>query len=244
MVKIISIWGWEIREKTTLFLDKEIISFSGKEHPKIMFIPTASWDSLDYIKSFKKHFEDLGCSVEVLLLTKWDLIKEKLEQLILSVDIIYVWGGNTLAMMNLWRKFGIDKLLRKALKKDIVLCWLSAGAICRFQYGNSDSRKFLKNPNQLVKVRGLGFIEALYCPHYSSESNRKDDLKRMMKTCSIIAIAMDNNCAIQIKDKTYRIITSVLWAKAYKVYWEKGEYMSEEIKQYDYFLPIDDLLRK
>jgi dipeptidase E len=70
----------------------------------------------------------------------------------LGADIIYVGGGNTLKMMTLRRKLGVDKALQQALKKDIILSGLSAGSICWFDYGNSDSRKFTSKSTQLIKV--------------------------------------------------------------------------------------------
>ena len=90
----------------------------------------------------------------------------------MSADIIYVGGGNILKMMTLWRKLKVDELLNEARAKGIILCGISAGSICWFNYGNSDSRKF-KNPNaDYIKVTGLGFINAIHCPHYDTESKR------------------------------------------------------------------------
>ena len=244
MAKIIAIGGWEVREKSTLWIDKEIIKFSNKENPKLLFIPTASSDSEGYFQWIKKYFGDLGCTVDVLYLIKDKLTKKVIEEKIFGSDIIYVGGWNTLKMMTLWRKLWVDKILEKALKKDIVLCWLSAGSICWFSYGNSDSRKFTSNSNQLIKVTGLGFIKALHCPHYNSEIHRQEDLKRMMRKNPLVSIAIEDNCAIQVQDKSYRIITSEKWAKAYKIYWKNNQYFKEEIEQKSDFLPIESLLKK
>ena len=244
MAKIIAIGGGEVREKSTLQIDKEIISFSGKKNPKLLFIPTASSDAEGYFLSIKEYFGNLGCSVDVLYLIKENPTKEEIQSKILGSDIIYVGGGNTLKMMTLWRKLGVDILLQKALEKNIVLCGLSAGSICWFKYGNSDSRKFTGNSSQLIKVTGLGFIEALHCPHYDAEAYRQEDLKRMMKSSPLIAIALENNCAIQIEDASYRIITSNPKAKAYKIYWKNGVYFKEEIERDNTFLPLQNLLEK
>src|SRR5690606_6160908 len=113
-----------------------------------------------------------------------------------SSDIIYVGGGNTLKMMTIWRRMGVDTLLKKAYRKGIILSGVSAGAICWFSYGNSDSRKFTSRSSQLIKVRGLELIPALFCPHYDVEKHRQNDLRKMMmKTPKIVAIALDNCCA-------------------------------------------------
>lgn len=214
----------------TTSIDKEIIARTGKKHPKLLFIPTASSDSEKYYSIVKKHFTKLGCLVDVLYLIKENHTKKELENKILSADAIYVGGGNTLKMMMLWRKIGVDILLKKAHKKGIILSGLSAGSICWFTYGNSDSRKFTSGSNQLIKVKGLGLINALHCPHYDTESHRQKDLKRMMKnTFGIVAIALENCSAFEVVDDTYRILTSKASAKAYKCYWKKGTYYQEEI---------------
>ncbi len=244
MAKIIAIGWGEVREKETLQIDKEIVKFSGKKNPKLLFIPTASWDSEGYFLGIKEYFGKLGCDVDVLYLIREKPTKKKIEKKILTADIIYVGGWNTLKMMTLWRKLGVDEILKKALKKDIVLSGLSAGSICRFAHGNSDSRKFSSNSTQLIKVTGLSFIHALHCPHYDIEIHRQKDLKRMMKKSPLIAIAIENNCAIQIENDKYKIIKSNKDAKAYKIYWKKGTYIKEEITQHNNFLPLHELLKK
>lgn len=129
MTKIVAIGGGEVSAKSTLEIDKEIIAFSGKKNPKILFIPTASSDSESYYLTIKEYFNNLGCSTEVLYLIKdkENLTKKEIEIKIFSSDIIYVGGGNTLKMMTIWRKLGVDVLLKQALEKNIVLCGLSAG---------------------------------------------------------------------------------------------------------------------
>lgn len=134
--------------------------------------------------------------------------------------------------------------ITKSIEKNIVLSGLSAGSICWFTFGNSDSRKFIGNKNHLIKVSGLWFINALHCPHYDTEPHRQEDLKRMMKNCPLVAIALENNCAIQIKNENYRIITSNSNAKAYKIYWKDWEYCKKEIYKSNVFVPLGNLLKK
>ncbi|MCK5061315.1 Type 1 glutamine amidotransferase-like domain-containing protein [Candidatus Parcubacteria bacterium] len=254
MGKIIALGGGEIGKLhenggfypvETTPIDKEIIIQTGKKNPKLLFIPTASSDFKGYFEVVKKHFSKLGCKIDVLYLIKEKLSKKQIEDKILSTDIIYVGGGNTLKMMTLWRKLGVDKILKKAHKRGIVLSGLSAGSICWFKCGNSDSRKFTSGSNQLIKVTDLGLIEALHCPHYDTEAHRQKDLKRMMKTTSkIVSIAIENCCAIEIIDNNYRILKSKPDAKAYKIYWKQGKYFKEEIPSKKEFENLNDLLKK
>lgn len=247
--KIIAIGGGEIGRPgfpiETTAIDKEIIKLTGKKNPKLLFIPTASSDSEGYYQTVKKHFgKKLGCKVDVLYLIKNKLSKKEIENKIFKSDIIYVGGGNTLKMMQTWRKSGVDRILIKAYHKGIVMSGVSAGSICWFKNGNSDSRKFANPDAGLIKVSGLGLINALHCPHYDFEAYRKDDLKKMMKKTPGIAIAMDNCCALEVIDDEYRVITSKSTANAYKVYWKANKYHKEVIKKEKKFKPLKELLIK
>lgn len=248
-MKIVAIGGGEIGRPgypiETIKIDKEIIVLSGKKNPKILFIPTASSDSVGYAEVFNKHFgKRLGCKTDALFLIKEKPNKKQIREKILNSDIVYVGGGNTAKMMKVWRKTGTDKILQEAGKKGIVLSGLSAGSICWFKYGLSDSRRF-KNPKaKLIKVSGLGLINALHCPHYDFEKHRKEDLKQMMKNTSGIAIAIDNCCAIEIVDDKYRIISSKKESHAYRVYWKKGKFYQEVIKQDKEYKPLSEILVK
>lgn len=247
--KIVAIGGGEIGRPgypvETTKIDKEIIKLTGKIKPKLLFIPTASSDSETYFDTVKKHFEKkLGCKVNVLYLLKNKLSQKEIKNKILNSDIIYVGGGNTLKMLQIWKKNNVDKILKKAYRQGIVLSGLSAGSICWFKYGCSDSRKFNNPKASLIKVKGLGIINALHCPHYDIEAYRKIELKKMMKNTTGVAIAIDNCCAIEIIDNKYRIIDSKKSANAYKVYWEKNKYFEKVIKKEKKLKPLNQLLLK
>jgi dipeptidase E len=255
MGKIIAIGGGEIgRPKEdgtgyypveTTRIDTEILQLTNKKSPTLLFIPTASYDSQNYYEVVKKHFIKIGFSaVTPLYLSDKSLTKTQIENMILSHDAIYVGGGNTLRMMTAWRRMGVDKILKRAHERGIVLSGLSAGSICWFSFGNSDSRKFSSGSDKLVKVTGLGLIDALHCPHYDAESHRQADLKRMMKTTSKVAIALDNCTALEVVDGKYRIIKSRASAKARKMYWKNGKYIIEEIPATESYTDVTELTHK
>jgi len=249
MKKIVAIGGGEIGRLgfpvETTKIDKKIIKLTGKKNPKLLFIPTASLDSESYFKTVKKHFgEKLGCKIDVLYLIKEKLSQKKIKNKILKSDIIYVGGGDTLKMMKVWRKNGLDKILKEAYEKGIVLSGLSAGSICWFKWGNSDSRKFSNPKANLIKVSGLGLINALHCPHYDFDKHRESGLKKMMKKISGVAIAIDNCCAIEIIDNKYRIISSKPSANAYKTCWKDNKYYEQTIKKEKEFKSLSNLLKK
>ncbi len=248
MVKIIAIGGGENGRPGTKYetrkIDKEIIQISGKKNPKVLFIPPPSQSQENYFKIMNKIFTNLGCEISPLYLTDPKPNKKQLEKKILSANIIYVGGGNTLKMLRYWRKYHIDKILQKAAKKNIVLSGISAGAICWFKFGCSDSRKFTNHKANLIKIKALDFIHALYCPHYDIESDRKPSLKKMMKRTTEVGLAFDNCSAIEIINNKYRIITSNNKANAYKVYWKKGKYYEEIIDKKKTFSLLSELLKK
>lgn len=233
MVKIVAIWGWWIwikwKPAETKEIDEKIISLTWKNNPKVIFIPTASDDNENYCINFKNYYESLWCKVEYLLLFKEKLKIKEIENKILNSDIVYVWWWNTLKMMTLWRKLWIDKIFEKALKKDIVLSWVSAWAICWFKYWNSDSRKFTSNSDKLIKVTWLNYVNAFVCPHYSSEINRQNSLKDMLKKSSLVWISLDDYTAISIENNNFKIIKSNKNSKACKYFWKNWEYFQEEI---------------
>jgi len=241
MSKILAIGGGEIgrpgTKMETIPIDKEIIKLSNKKNPKILFIPTASSDSSSYYKVIKKYFgKKLGCKTSVLYLINKKYKKEELRKIILSTDIIYVGGGDTLKMIEVWKENKLDLILKEALDKGIVLSGISAGAICWFKYGCSDSLKFSNNKNSpLMIIKGLNFTNGLFCPHYDFEKDRKPELKRLLKGKKYKALALDNCTAIEIIDDKYRILNSKKTAGAYILYWNKDKYIKKTLEKNKWF---------
>ncbi len=240
MQKIVAIGGGSIgfgaAQPEVKSISLEIIKLSGKKHPRLVFLPTASSDDKAYSRAVQSHFGGLGCTVDVLYLHKQSPKLTDIRKRILSSNIIYVGGGNTLMMMNRWKKLGVDKVLREAHQKGKVLCGTSAGALCWFKKGNSDSRKYHNPKAGLIKVTGLGFINTLGCPHYDAEKERKPELKKMMKKTPGLSIAMDNCAALEVVGDQYRVLRSKPQAGVYKVYWTRGRYYQDR-------LPLDGVWR-
>lgn len=237
MLKIVAIGGGEIGRPgcpvETEEIDEQIIRLTGKSKPKVLFIPTASGDSEAYCQAFEEHFGSrLGCSTDVLRLVGPSRADDyEAASKILESDAVYVGGGNTWRMMRIWCSHGVDEALREAARRGIVMSGLSAGAICWFRFGNSDSRRF-KNPEApLIRVSGLNLIPATLCPHHDVEVDRQADLVEMMRRTPGVAIALDNCCAVEIQGDTYRILTSRERAHASKVYWRNGVLCEQLLKQ-------------
>ncbi len=160
MKTVVAIGGGHLSKGETRKIDRFIVSLAQKEHPTVLFLPTASHDSEAYIESFVNAYTELGCAVSVLRLTQKvniNLVRSK----IFSADIIYVGGGNTAFMMSLWKRLKVDEMLKTAYERGIILSGLSAGAICWCKNGYSDSESL-----KMTFVKGLGIIPISICPHY------------------------------------------------------------------------------
>jgi len=148
---------------------KYIAALTGKPHPKICYVPTASADNPYGIVEWYSTCVDLPVRPFILrTFLNADSSQQTFEQTILSMDAIIVGGGSTLNMLGIWKAQGIDTVLRKAYERGIVLAGGSAGSLCWFTGGYSDSR-----PQKLTIIDGLAFLNYSHCPHYHSEPSRK-----------------------------------------------------------------------
>jgi dipeptidase E len=226
--------GFRRSSVETTPMDKRVVALSRKKHPRVLFIPTASGDSQKYVDVFIKQYEErLGCTVETLLLLRDRPSKKEIAERIKRADIIYVGGGNTLRMMKLWRKLGVDKLLIAAHKRGAICCGLSAGSVCWFREGNSDSRKSIDPAADYIRVKGLGLIDCLHCPHYNSEPDRQPSLKKMMKKIPGVAIALDDCAALIVQGNRMEMLTAKKSAFGRKIYWKNGNYIEEKLTNGD-----------
>lgn len=247
---IVAIGGGEIRTRGTAAIDREIIRLSNKKSPRLLFIPTASSDSEMYWKHIQEYFgEFLKCKNDVLFLMTGNLSREQIRKKIVAADIIYVGGGNTLQMMRIWRNLGVDKHLQAAYVKGTVLCGISAGSICWFDSGHSDSMSFY-NPKKwkYINVKGLGLIQGIHCPHYNSRTMgvpRRKHFRDMIRKTGGVGIAIENNCAIEFIDgRFYKVIRSKSYAGAYKVYKRGGKVVSEQIRLEKQLKPVENLYHR
>jgi dipeptidase E len=248
MRKIVAIGGGEIKDLETIILDREIVKLTGKKHPRALFIPTASGDAAGYVETFHKVYgKKLGCRTDALLLTKEKYSRNELRKKILSSDLIYVGGGNTLKMLRRWRQTGVDKIIKEAWDKGIVLSGLSAGAICWFRYGFSDSRK-MSNPNApYIAVHCLDYVNATVCPHFRSKKGlnklRFRDFPKFIKARGGLGFAIDEHCALEIIGGNYRVVSARKNSHAYKIYNSRGKPIIEMLQSGKY-IPLSELLSR
>lgn len=192
-------------------LDHFIVSLARRENPSVCFLATATGDAESYIESFYTAFRKLPCHpTHVPLFAR----TPDLPTVLLEQDVIYVGGGNTKSMLAVWREWEIPALLRRAWEAGTVLAGVSAGAICWFETGVTDSWGAGLNP-----LPCLGFLSDACCPHYDGEAERRPALHRLIEQGTITtALALDDGAAAHFVDGTLaNIVSSRPEARAYRV---------------------------
>lgn len=217
MKQIIALGGGGFSmEPENPLLDLYILNQSGKTKPNICYVPTATGDSEVSIKRFYEFFEKQKCQPSHLSLFKPPT--RDIEGFVLEKDIIYVGGGNTKNLLALWKEWGLDKILGKAWEQGIVLAGISAGSICWFEEGVTDSYG-----DKLEPLTCLGFLKGSNCPHYDGEKDRRPSYHELLAANRIKSgLAADDGVAIHyIGEEVNKIVSSRPNAKAYKVYFNK-----------------------
>ena len=232
-------------------IDQEIVRLSGKTNPKLLFlahsqIPFGEAAEENYYNVVKNIYENFGCEVKWLKISELKEDIKKAKDYVEWADIIYEGGGATDYMINFWKKTGFDKILKEAWESGKVMCGVSAGAICWFNSGFTDSPAFADK--EVNKVDGLDFIDAYFTPH-SQMSGKIDRIRASLKYIDKVGISLSNCTAIEIIDDEYRIIKSKPIEEqfepfAYKTYWENGEMYENEITNTQEFKSLNDLLAK
>jgi peptidase E len=189
------VYGGDINLKFSQY----VVDLTKKANPKICYVPTASADNESNIKLWNSYCKKLN--IEAYVLKVWVASNEKnesFEDQLLGMDAIVVGGGNTLNMLGIWKAQGIDSILHRAMEKGIILSGGSAGSICWFQTGISDSR-----PTHLSVIDGLSFLPFSNCPHYS-DSIKKQVYHEQIKNQTINSgYACDNLSGILFRNGKY-----------------------------------------
>ena len=153
-------------------LDDFILGLASPERPRVCFLPTAQGDSPGYVVAFYEAFRERAEPSHVELFGR---PRRDIRGFLLAQDVVYVGGGNTANMLAIWRVHGVDEILREAWEAGIVLAGISAGSICWFEAGVTDSFG-----DELAPLRCLGFLPGSNCPHYDSELQRRPTYRRLV----------------------------------------------------------------
>jgi len=191
-------------------LDAYVLALSGQPRPKICFLPTASGDAAVYITKF---YEAFGERAQATHLGLFGRPRPDMAAVLTGQDIIYVGGGNTANMLAVWRVHGVDRMLREAWEHGVILTGVSAGMICWFEAGVTDSF------GPLAALRdGLGFLPGSACPHYDGEKDRRPTYHGLVRAGFPAGYAADDGAALHFVDTRLQVcVASRPTAGVYRV---------------------------
>ena len=229
--RIIAIGGGEIKNKTTLEIDRYIAELAkqhaGEVRANALFIGTASHDSMPYFNSFRKTYTSVfDIKAEVALIVYGEMDKQKIADKIDKADCIYIGGGDTLFMLEKWKEFGLDKLIIDAYNNGKIICGLSAGAICWFKDMYTDYEIMRGESADYVLKKGLGILDGCMCPHF--DDREQDFLEALKKGDIRSCYCVENNSAIEFVDGEFtKSISS--GGKAYYITYDGEQITKKEI---------------
>jgi peptidase E len=147
-------------------LDDYVLRQSGARTPRVCFVGTASGDSDRYVAKFLRAFPARRARASVLHLFRRTVAD--VAAFLRAQDVVYVGGGNTVNLLAVWRAHGVDRAMRAAWRAGVVMTGVSAGALCWFEGGTTDSYGGLEPLHD-----GLGLVSGSVCPHYDGEVRRR-----------------------------------------------------------------------
>jgi dipeptidase E len=205
-------------------LDDFILSLAPNRPARVCFVPTASADSAAYLVKFFRAFSGRAIATDLTIFDpsaapRRPAHTSNLADYVAEQDIVYVGGGNTANLLAIWRAHGLDRVLREAWIQGKILCGVSAGMICWFQDGLTDSF------GHLAPLRdGLGFLQGSACPHYDGEKERPDAYRTAIREGMPAGYAADDGAALHFAGlRLVEVVTSREGAGACRVELVNGE---------------------
>jgi dipeptidase E len=210
--QIVAIGGMDLSPTGDVALLRYLRELTGKERPRACYVPTASSEHLDHVVSFYNTAARIDLVASHLSL--FQPPTADLRGYLLENDLIFVGGGNTKSLLALWREWELDAILREAWERGIVLAGVSAGAICWFEQGITDSI-----PGPLTPLACLGYLPGSMCPHYDGEAERRPSFHRMLAGGVIApAYAAEDGVGLHfVGIRLKRVVTSRPGKAAYRL---------------------------
>jgi dipeptidase E len=217
--QIVAVGGGKFCEELARFLAE----LTGRERPRVLYIGTAAAEDPE---SALRMYDRFGSQVELSRLEFFPWPPEDLRSAVLEQDLIFVGGGNTANMLAIWRVHGVDELVQEALDRGVVLSGSSAGGICWFDQGITDSF----GP-QLEKMDCLGFLPGSFCPHYDDEELRRPRYHGLLQDGLAGGYAADAGVGLHFVDGELReVVACEEGSRAYRVEVRDGEVVEEPIE--------------
>jgi peptidase E len=221
--RILAIGGSSVLANSTDWpLHQFLLDLSGRDRPRICFVGTASGESAEYRAGFYATF---ARHAEATHLDLFGRTVDDVAAFLLEQDVIFVGGGNTANMLAVWRVHGVDKALKAAWEEGVVLAGPSAGGICWFEGGLTDSF----GPDLAPLKDGLRFLPGSFCPHYDSESLRRPRYEEVVGSGALPdGYAADDSVGILFNGRHLEeVVASMPGQHAYRVERRKGTSVEE-----------------
>jgi len=198
-------------------LERYLLAATRARAPRVCFLPTAGGDLPRHITRVTRAFSQLGARVSHLTLIQPNTADVR--KLLLAQDLIWVGGGNTRNMLALWRAWGVDEALHTAYTRGTVLAGGSAGAICWFEQGITDSV-----PGKLLPMDCLGWLPGSCCPHYDSEAGRRPTFRKLVAAGTVKAgLALDDLAAVHyINGTLHKVLAFGRGARVHRLQRQAG----------------------
>jgi dipeptidase E len=202
--------GGDTPEQTRALL-AHAFSLTGRERPRVIHVPTAVGDADSAVVAFYERCAGLG-ELSHLKFHPWP--PAGLRELALAQDAIFVGGGSTANMLAIWRVHSFDEILREAWEAGVVLFGWSAGMICWFEAGVTDSFR----PGLDGMRDGLGFLAGSACPHYDGEALRRPRYRELVEAGFPEGVAADDGVGLHyVGTELCDVVTCRPGAAAYRV---------------------------
>jgi peptidase E len=217
-------------EPENTVLDDFVLSLARRQPARVCFIPTASADAATYIVKFYRAFTGRAIPVDLTLfdppaLPRWPPHTADLAAFIAEQDVFYVGGGSTANMLAIWRMHGVDQLLREAWRAGAVLSGISAGMICWFQAGLTDSFGGLEPLRD-----GVGLLRGSACPHFDGEPDRRPRYHALVQAGFPGGYAADDGAALHFTgDELTEVVSSRRGAAAYRIEMDGGQVVERRL---------------
>jgi dipeptidase E len=193
-------------------LDEYVLGLAGAARPKVCFLPSASGDADHYIVRFYRAFPAERCEASHVSLFRREQGPSDLREHLLEQDLIYVGGGSVVSMLGVWRAHGIDRILREAWERGVVLCGLSAGSLCWFAEALT---AFHGTPE---RVEGLGLLPFSNCVHYERGSTRRSAYHDFLRAGMRGGYAAEDGAALHfVGAELSRVVASRTEARGYRL---------------------------
>jgi dipeptidase E len=206
-------------------LDDYVLSLCTQPRPRVCFIPTASGDSPAWLDRFYDVFTEDRCEPTHLALFSRSI--DDLYGFLSEQDVIYAGGGNTVNLLAIWRAQGLAELLPRLLAEGVIACGVSAGGLCWFERGITDSYGPMLTPLS----NGLGLLPGSFCPHYDSDPRRPYAFGEFVRTTGQPGLAAEDGVGLHYVDgRLERVVSSRPAAKAWRVERQGDDVRAEIIK--------------